>query len=42
MTATSTPGTRIDHYEIMRLLGQGGMLAFCKTAYEEDLGGTNC
>src|SRR5271157_5670906 len=25
MTATYTPGTRIDHYEIIRLLGQGGM-----------------
>ncbi len=25
MTTTYTPGTRIDHYEIIRLLGQGGM-----------------
>jgi serine/threonine-protein kinase len=25
MTTTYTPGTRIDHYEINRLLGQGGM-----------------
>src|SRR5216684_7643479 len=25
MTTTYTPGTRIDHYEIMRMLGQGGM-----------------
>jgi serine/threonine-protein kinase len=25
MTATYTPGTRIDHYEIIRMLGQGGM-----------------
>ena len=25
MTTTYTPGTRIDHYEILRMLGQGGM-----------------
>src|SRR5260370_39977047 len=25
MTTTYTPGTRIDHYEIMCLLGHGGM-----------------
>src|ERR1700693_843114 len=25
MTATYTPGTRIDHYVILRMLGQGGM-----------------
>src|SRR6266852_4446414 len=25
MTATYTAGTRIDHYEIIRLLGHGGM-----------------
>jgi serine/threonine-protein kinase len=25
MTATYSPGTRIDHYEIIRMLGQGGM-----------------
>src|SRR5579864_2875118 len=25
MTPTYTPGTRVDHYEIIRLLGHGGM-----------------
>lgn len=25
MTATYTPGTRVDHYEIVRMLGHGGM-----------------
>src|SRR5258708_32541066 len=25
MTTTYTPGTRIDHYEIIQLLGHGGM-----------------
>jgi hypothetical protein len=25
MTAAYTPGTRIDHYAIIRILGQGGM-----------------
>jgi len=25
MTAIYTPGTRIDHYEIICMLGQGGM-----------------
>jgi len=25
MTTVYTPGARIDHYEIIRLLGQGGM-----------------
>ena len=25
MTPTYTPGTRVDHYEIMRMLGHGGM-----------------
>src|SRR5260370_267311 len=25
MTTTYTPGTRIDHYEILRMLGQCGM-----------------
>src|SRR5947209_20139720 len=25
MTTTYTPGTRVDHYEIIRMLGQGGM-----------------